>query len=320
MFNGKENYFKSADNGHKLSASRSRSKYFQEVIKVIGKDKDNNDIYLKFVEQKDGRQHPGYAVSTIIKGFGYGELMNYLNYRNNLNSMVCICETGEYLTNGYQNKVGPVETLKYLKKNFNELKSMGLITSQKDFIMTPVYNGEFNKGHWTVAIISQDRIDMFDSTLQQKNTFEINNKLLKCNETVNAKRQIQNENGKICGLCSAEFIIEASKCDSLEHLKENINTICDKVAANVIKAIGSENAKEQLTEDFQNRVYIQIEKNKRIQNNPFPGLELTSDLKTNIQYPVIYNINCNRICLEHNHNPLVVFNDVLCQDIIILYK
>ena len=49
MFNGEENYFKSADNGYKLSASRSRSKYFQEVIKVIGKDKDNNDIYLKFV-------------------------------------------------------------------------------------------------------------------------------------------------------------------------------------------------------------------------------------------------------------------------------
>lgn len=104
--------------------------------------------------------------------------------------MVCICETGEYLTNGCQNKVGPVETLEYLKDNFNRLKGDGLITSQKDFIMAPVYNGEFNKGHWTVAIISQDRIDMFDSTLQQKNTFEIDNKLLKCNETVNAKRQI----------------------------------------------------------------------------------------------------------------------------------
>lgn len=145
---------------------------------------------MKFVEQKDGRQHRGYAISTIIKGFDYDKLMNYLNYRNNLNSIVCICETGEYLTNGCQNKVSPVKTLEYLKDNFNRLKGDGLITSQKDFIMAPVYNGEFNKGHWTVAIISQDRIDMFDSTLQQKNTFEIDNKLLKCNETVNAKRQI----------------------------------------------------------------------------------------------------------------------------------
>ena len=138
-------------------ASNNKSKYFKEIIKVIGKDNNNNNMYLKFIEQKKDR-YPGYKAGTIIRGFDYDKLMNYLNYRNNLDSIVCICEVEENLTNSCQNKVSPVKTLEYLKNNFNELKSNGLITSQKDFITVPIYNGESNNGHWTVAIISQDMI------------------------------------------------------------------------------------------------------------------------------------------------------------------
>ena len=181
-----ENYCQDIDDKQEssvITTNDTEDMYYLEVIKVIGKDNDNNNIYLKFIKQR--KKHDRYAIKTIIEGFDYDKLMNHLNYRNNLDSMVCLCNTDEYLTNGCQNKVSPVKTLEYLKDNFNRLKGDGLITSQKDFIMAPVYNGEFNKGHWTVAIIY-----MFDSTLQQKNTFEIDNKLLKCNETVNAKRQI----------------------------------------------------------------------------------------------------------------------------------
>ena len=87
-----------------------------------------------------------------------------------------------------------------------------------------------------------------------------------------------------------DFSIWTSQCESLEHLRNNMDRICNNVAANVIKAIGSESAKEQLTEKFQNRAHTPIKKYEIGQNNPFPGLELTSDLKTNTQYPSPGNI------------------------------
>ena len=109
------------------------------------------------------------------------------------------------------------------------------ILTEKDFICSPILVNE----HWTVAVISKGEINIFDPTLQTKEALDANGQLQigDCKQKVHYlnEKPIQDEKGTICGLCSAEFIIEAAQCESLGHLKQNINTICNKIATNVIK-------------------------------------------------------------------------------------
>lgn len=236
----------------------------------------NTDYNYKLIEQ------------DFIGGFDYPHLLHHIGVRCKelskseiLQNIVGLPnEQTEDAINFVQKHIGPIVEQQEEKD----------ILTKKDFICSPILKNK----HWTVAVISKNEVNIFDPTLQTRVSGTDLCKLkiddAKEEQTFNCLNkdyQIQKypAESTICGLCSAEFIIEAAQCDSLEHIRQNINKICNNVAANVIEAIGQKNAETQLTEDFQNRIYIQIEKNKRIQNNPFPGLELTSDLKTNIQYP-----------------------------------
>ena len=300
---GKDVFFKRSSDIHgKLLHNSSesivmttRAKYNKLLNTSICEIKNDNLILYCYNETYNKQQEQiNYVlpITTIIKGFKYPHLLHHIGVRCEELSKLEILqnivglpnEQTENAINFVQKHIGPIVEQQEEKD----------ILTKKDFICSPILKNE----HWTVAVISKNEVNIFDPTLQTRVSGTDLCKLkiddAKEEQTFNCLNkdyQIQKypAESTICALCSAEFIIEASKCESLEYLRNNMDRICNNVAANVISIFKnrgkSEEIKKQLTEDFQNRVYIQIEKNKRIQNNPFPGLELTSDLKTNIQYP-----------------------------------
>ena len=176
---------------------------------------------------------------------------------------------GAVYTKTLQNPLGGFEledVLNYIKKTnilqyvfrvldkntTNSIKKIReLLKDDIKFVCSPILKDK----HW-VVVISKSEINVFDPTLQTKEALDANGQLQigDCKQKVHYlnKKPIQDKNGTICGLCSAEFIIWASKCESLEHLRQNMDIICDNVATNVIRVIRQENAKSQLTRDFQN--------------------------------------------------------------------
>lgn len=130
------------------------------------------------------------------------------------------------------------------KNTTNSIKKIReLLKDDTKFVCSPILKDK----HWVVAVISKSKINIFDSTLQTKKELNDNGQLQidDCEQKVYYlnKKPIQDENGTICVLCSAEFIIWASKCESLEHLRQNMDIMCDNVATNVIRVIGQENEK-----------------------------------------------------------------------------
>ena len=184
--------------------------------------------------------------SKLTDGMGLAEIILYIKEKQgNLKSFFVLDDSDFMYT------VGNIQ--KFLKEPSTSF------VDGKDYILSPLHIGKPNKGHWVVAVISKDEISVFDSTLQT--TKQHNNKIAilgrnKFSTNYLNKKPIQDENGTICGLCSAEFIIEASKCKSLKHLKDNMDIICNNVAANVIETLKGLNKPEeiekQLTKDFQN--------------------------------------------------------------------
>ena len=193
----------------------------------------------------------GYKLipEDYVQGLSYNQMLHHIGVK---------CKESDKLEL-LQNIVGLSDEstevgIKYVREHIGSTiaQEEENVLTKKDFICSPILKDE----HWFVAVISKNEINIFDSTLQTKKTLDGNGQLQigSCKQKVNYlnKKPIQNKNGQICALCSAEFIIEASQYRSLEHLKQNINTICNKVATNVIEVIGPENAKSQLTRDFQN--------------------------------------------------------------------
>ena len=132
--------------------------------------------------------------------------------------------------------------------------------TNKDFIYSPILCD--NDSHWCVAIISKNEIRIFDSTLQTK---QANNKLMigdseqtitYLNEykSLNKEFIVQHKDGQICGLCCAEFIIQASQRNNLRHLNDNIEIICDNVAVRVAEVITREKIRGQLTDYYCDKI------------------------------------------------------------------
>lgn len=194
-----------------------------------------------------------------IQGLSYNQMLHHIGMRcKELNKP-------EILKNAVGLSDESTEfSIKYVQKHIDSTIVQGEekdILTEKDFICSPILVNE----HWTVAVISKGEINIFDPTLQTKVRKRDYCKLkigdIKEEQTFNClnkdyKIQEHSTESKICGLCSAEFIIEASQCKSLKHLKDNMDIICNNVTTNIIRAIGSENAKGQLTESFQHNSEI----------------------------------------------------------------
>ena len=157
-----------------------------------------------------------------------------------------------------------------------------------------------NNSHWCIAVISKNEINIFDPTLQTKQN---NNKLkigdseqtvVYLNECKSSHKEfiVQHKNGQICGLCCAEFIIQTSQCNSFQHLKDNIEIICDNVTVRVTEAVTKEKIEEQLTDYYCKKIKeegLTIQELKEEKSNilqPFTQCSITSDNQTsNIQTP-----------------------------------
>lgn len=137
--------------------------------------------------------------------------------------------------------------------------------AEKDFILTPLLTLSPEQ-HWVVAIISPDKIQLFDSTLQTRGQqYKISRFNVSQYDCINGDA-IQNKDGTICGLCSAEFMAEASKKNNLRESERNIDDICFKVAKNVYEYINIDEARKQLTSKYVKLVEESLLARQTIQN------------------------------------------------------
>ena len=208
--------------------------YHEKYFTFIFDKRDYDNIGCLFYRNK-------FACICCNNGLDLGQMLHHIGIRCKdlnkpeiLQNVVGLSEKDTKIGIKYvREHMGPTTIVQEEEKD---------ILTKKNFICSPI----LKNGHWTVAVISKDEINIFDPTLQTKVSgtdyceLEIGDMEKQTFNCLNKNCQIQKypAESTICGLCSTEFIIWASQCDSLEHLKQNINTICDKVAANVIEAIG----------------------------------------------------------------------------------
>lgn len=152
-------------------------------------------------------------------------------------------------------------------------------TIEKDFVLTPLLTLSPEQ-HWVVAVVSPDCIELFDLTLQtREQQYKISRFNVSQYDCIN-KSAIQRIDGTICGICSAEFMIEALKKNNLQELKRDIDDVCLEVAKNVYRHIGTSKAEKQFTdeclkntessitkENIQNKINKQREKERKIIQN-----------------------------------------------------
>ena len=244
-----------ADSKNNISISDQKTSSFitsiTETTKTVIDAETNKSSELRtWKYNNEYNEVNGYKLvsENYVQGLSYNQMLHHIGVRCKDLNKPEILQNAVGLSDEFT-EVG----IKYVQKHISSTIVQGEdILTKKNFICSPI----LKHGHWTVAVISENKINIFDSTLQTKETLDGNGQLQigSCKQKVNYlnKKPIQDKNGQICALCSTEFIIEASKYESLEHLRQNMDTICNNVAANVIKTIGSKNVKSQLTEDFQN--------------------------------------------------------------------
>lgn len=274
--------------------------YNSSIIETPFKPTDTTpDDIVKY--SYNSNYHHKLAKEDFIDGLDYPRLLHHIGVRcKGLNKPEILQnivglpnKQTENAINSVQQHIGP--TVEQQEEKGIPVKKA---LTEKDFICSPILKDK----HWTVAIISKNEVNIFDPTLQTRVSGTDLCKLkigdMKEERTFNCLNkdyQIQKypAESTICALCSAEFIIWASQCESLEHLRNNMDRICNNIAVNVVKVIGPENAKEQLTEDFQNRAHTP--EYEIGQNNPFPGLELTSNLQNETETSIQHQSPGNNI-------------------------
>ena len=208
-------------------------------------DNDGN-IYYNVLEQQyryDNKKICFYSYNSAplnskevnnqnpCNGFELSHLLSFIE-QHNTSKQPAINKTL-----GLPNK-NTKQSIEYIQNNVidnDEFACCSILTSQ----------------HWCTAILTKDKIYIFDPTLQthnKENIVQIGDAT--CQVTFLNDYPMQKQTGQICGLCNAEFIINVAKYDNIKQLNDSKERVCIEVARDVYKTVGSEEAKQQLTDKF----------------------------------------------------------------------